>query len=293
MDTREAILNRRVNELLYHYESQEYDKRHPETMLGDRLWWEAFGERYIRKSDVRLKILDIGTGTGLVPLCLQRYLKDPFCFICYDISEGMLKEARNRLKESSSFCFIKGDAAVLPFSSEVFDIVIFNSLLHHLLNYKQFLRECNRVLKRDGIIAFAHEPNREFLKSRLCRILSTLYNLIFPINITKELQKKVNAELTKERLIEKDLSREEIRRLVEFHSPMEQSRLKVDSSKGFIADELLMDDFIGYNVLESSEYSTYFHRPFFEKAKLMSLAVRSMRKFIFKRGNLFRMVLQK
>lgn len=205
----------------------------------------------------------------------------------------MLKEARNKLRGDSVFRFIKGDAEVLPFANETFDALVFNSLLHHLVHYKKFLNECRRVLKKGGFIAFAHEPNKEFLESRLCRMLSTLYNLSFPINLTKELQTKVNAELKKKELINKNLSREEIRRLVEYHSPMEQSRLKVDSSKGFVPNELLRDNFRGYGVREFSEYSTYFHRPLFERVRVISSAIRLVKKFMFKRGNLFRMVLQK
>lgn len=291
MDNKEILLNRRINELLYHFEARDYDKRHPETMVGDRLWWEDFGKKYIKEEQVGLRILDVGTGTGLVPLCLRKYLKDPDDFVCYDISEGMLKQAQEKLE--GNFYFIRGDVGVLPFANEVFDVVVFNSLLHHLLNYGQFLKECNRVLKKNGIIAFAHEPNKRFLESKLCWVLSTLYNCLCPIDLTEELRQKVNNGLKKENLIDKDFSKEEIRRLVEFHSPMEQSRFRIDRSKGFMVEELIRDNLNGYTILEISEYSTYFHRPFFEKAKVISLAMKLVKNVILKRDNLFRAVLQK
>jgi ubiquinone/menaquinone biosynthesis C-methylase UbiE len=293
MNDQKALLNRRVNQLLYGFESQEYDRRHPETIQGDRSWWEDFGRNYIRGNSGSFKILDIGTGTGLVPLCVAKSMRDSHRIICYDISAEMLKEARKKLEGNTGCVFVKGDAGNLPFCDGVFDAVVFNSLLHHLLDYRRLLRESDRVLKKGGILAFSHEPNKKFLQSRLCRILANVYNVSFPINLTDELRDKVNAELKKEKLIEKDFSKDQIRRLVEFHSPMEQSRLRVDSSKGFLADQLICEDFSGYRVLELSEYSTYFHRPLFQRVKLMFWAVRSIRKLIFRRGNLFRMVLQK
>lgn len=291
MNNYEELLNRKINELLYHFESEEYDKRHPETIIGDKFWWEDFAKKYIKKDFINLKILDIGTGTGLVASALGGYLKERYSFVCYDLCEGMLRQARAKLKRD--FYFIQGDAITLPFGNEVFDFVLFNSLLHHLFDYKQFLGECNRVLKKDGILAFAHEPNKKFLESRVCRTLSLLYNLCFPIEITKDLQFKVNAALKEKRLIKDDLSKEEIRRLVEFHSPMEQSRIRIDSTKGFFPQELIRENFYGYSVLELSDYTTYFHRPFFRKTKVISSALQAISKPLFKRGNLFRMVLQK
>jgi ubiquinone/menaquinone biosynthesis C-methylase UbiE len=293
MDTHQALLNRKVNEALYHFEAGEYDRRHPETMAGDRQWWEDFARRHIQARQGRFTILDIGTGTGLVPLCLRAYLADRQEFVCYDISQSMLLQARQKLNGDSRFNFIRGDAGVLPFGAEMFDLVVFNSLLHHIVDYEGFLRECGRVLKKGGVLACAHEPNRKFLESGFCRMLANLYNLFFPIHLTVELQENVNAQLKKEGVIAQDLSREEIRRLVEFHSPMEQSRVWVDSSKGFNPEELIEKLFSGWRVLELSEYSTYFHRPVFEKSKAASLMMRCAKRCVLKKGNLFRMVLQK
>ncbi|HTY45551.1 MAG TPA: class I SAM-dependent methyltransferase [Patescibacteria group bacterium] len=290
MAAQQELLNRKVNEALYHFEAREYDRRHPETMAGDSQWWEGFARQHLKG---RRTILDIGTGTGLVPFCLRGYLEPGQALVCYDISQNMLLEARQKLKGDSRFSFIRGDAGALPFPTESFDAVVFNSLLHHIVDYEGFLRECGRVLKPAGVLAFAHEPNRAFLKSRFCRMLANVYNLFFPIQLTAGLQGHVNAQLKEEGLITQDLSREEIRRMVEFHSPMEQSRVWVDSSKGFDPQELVERVFYGWRVLELSEYSTYFHRPIFEKSKLASSVMRCARRFALKRGNLFRMVLQK
>ncbi len=290
--TNQELLNRKVNELLYHYEAEQYDRRHPETIEGDRLWWEEFGLKFISPSQAPLTILDVGTGTGLVPSALKKYIKPVFRFICYEISEGMLRQASKKL-ETHSFSFIKGDALFLPFADKSMDVVIFNSLLHHLFDYRKFLSECDRVLKADGILAFAHEPNKLFLQSRLPRALATLYNWVFPIDLTNELRDKVNAQLRQENIIQDNLSREEIRGLVEFHSPMEQSRLRVDSSKGFIPQQLIKDSLAGYSVIELCEYSTYFHRPLFQKVKMLALLLRLIQGPVFKRGNLFKAILKK
>ena len=129
MHDNEALLSKKINEILYHFESKDYDQRHPETMQGDRLWWEEFGKKYIKSESVNFKILDIGSGTGLVPSCSARYLRNSFCFVCYDISENMLKEARNKLRGDSVFRFIKGDAEVLPFANEAGIVIITSAIV--------------------------------------------------------------------------------------------------------------------------------------------------------------------
>jgi len=97
-------------------------------------------------------ILDNGCGVG--------YLASFFpveSIIGFDISIGMLKQARSRMKN-----LIRGNSQDLPFPDATFDIIICRSLLHHLPKPEQGISEIDRVLNDGGEVIFA-EPIESFL----------------------------------------------------------------------------------------------------------------------------------
>jgi len=100
-----------------------------------------------------MAVLELGCGTGeytfeFSSLGLNLYSTD--------ISAGMLSVALKKL-EGRNVQFFVADSCNLPVRDCVFDAVIGNSILHHL-DAVQALRECRRVLKEGGRIAFS-EPN--------------------------------------------------------------------------------------------------------------------------------------
>jgi SAM-dependent methyltransferase len=55
---------------------------------------------------------------------------------------------------------VAADAESLPFPDESFDLVLGHAVLHHIPHLPRALRECARVLKPDGTLAFMGEPSR-------------------------------------------------------------------------------------------------------------------------------------
>jgi len=104
-------------------------------------------------------ILDVGCGTGEIMHELSRFRKRT---IGVDISLSYLKEAKIK-----GLSCIQGDAHFLPFRENVFDTVIALDVIEHLEDPLRFLKECNRVLKRRGII-FIHTPNKWMTEIRRC-----------------------------------------------------------------------------------------------------------------------------
>ena len=104
--------------------------------------------------------LEIGAGTGYLSLnLLLAGLIERSC--CTDISEGMIALLRANadrlgLDVETAVC----DAEALPFPDGSFDTVIGHAVLHHLPDPVRALRECRRVLRPGGIIAFAGEPSQ-------------------------------------------------------------------------------------------------------------------------------------
>lgn len=286
-------LIKQINRIFYEVEAKEYDRRHPEVIKGDPLWWDDMGRKYISKMR-SISLLDIGTGTGFVVSILSRYLKGANEIICYDLSREMLQEARVKLRNVPNVNFLVGDAERLPFGRESIDIISMNSVLHHLPNYPLLLREIDRVLKRKGIFIMAHEPNRLFFKSPLVRMAASLYKLMGGrMKITEYMQAEINRQLKKKELITLDLSQEEIISLVDYHSPIEQRSIIISKNKGFIPQELITSFFPEYKVLELREYSTFFHRPFLERPSPLSFLLKMARKVFLGKGNLFSWVIKK
>ena len=93
--------------------------------------------------------LDIGTGPGLIPIMLAA--RAPGLRLTgVDLSEPMLQKARNAAEAAGvadRLDFRLGDAKSLPFSERSFDLVLCNSLLHHLPAPLALLNEISRVSK--------------------------------------------------------------------------------------------------------------------------------------------------
>jgi ubiquinone/menaquinone biosynthesis C-methylase UbiE len=95
-------------------------------------------------------LLDIGTGTGIVPAILAETLKTLHNITGCDVSLGMLQRAKRRL---ANLHVVAADAAALPFQSQTFDVVTAGFVLSHLREYRRALNDVHRTLKGAGLIA--------------------------------------------------------------------------------------------------------------------------------------------
>lgn len=291
-------LVREFNRIFYEAEAGIYDARHPEIIEGDRGWWDEAVRKYVRPIDQRegLRIVDIGSGTGFVGKVLSSYLCERDHLICYDLSPAMLSESRQKLNNSSR-CrvnFINGEANLLPFCSNSLDLVTINSLLHHLQDCRSLFGEITRLLKKGGYIMIGHEPNKLYFASFFRRFAASTYKFLGGgKSITAQLQERINRGLKNRNLISQDLSKEEILKVVEYQSPVEQARCRVGKDKGFAPRELAREYFPEYKLIELREYSTFFVRPLFKKSPWLGSLVKHAGSFLFGKGNLFSLILQK
>lgn len=98
--------------------------------------------------------LDIGAGPGVIPIMLAARVPR-LRLTGVDLSEPMLQKARNAAEEagvSDRLDFRLGDAKSLPFPERRFDLVLCNSLLHHLPAPLALFNEISRVSKPRGAI---------------------------------------------------------------------------------------------------------------------------------------------
>jgi len=103
-------------------------------------------------------ILDIGAGTGLMSaFFLEKYNEADFTLV--DISEEMLKKAKERFFGFSNFEFLIQDLEDLALGKNKFDLVISGLAIHHLDDEakKQLFKTIHKLLKDGGLFINADQ----------------------------------------------------------------------------------------------------------------------------------------
>lgn len=103
-----------------------------------------------------LDILDLGTGTALIPIELCNRFAD--CHVmAADAAVSMLELARYNIEVNSvsdRIQLAQVDAKRLSFADGLFDVVMSNSIIHHIPDPIGVLREAVRVTKPGGLLFF-------------------------------------------------------------------------------------------------------------------------------------------
>jgi len=137
------------------------------TDLGEQITEEEFqkaGEKdftelIARDLQIKEKLGDFKTKTALEIGCgigrITEFIAQNFAQVfAIDISEGMIKEGRNRLKNYSNIDFIAGDGNTYPLKDNSIDFVFSYIVFQHMPNKKVVesnIREIKRVLKTGGL----------------------------------------------------------------------------------------------------------------------------------------------
>ena len=104
------------------------------------------------------RVLDVGTGTGVVAERAVQYVGNSGLIIGVDASIEMLRAATQALR----YPVVAGALPSLPFRDEVFDVAAAGFVISHVTDYKRALRDIARVCKdrgRIGVTAWGALPN--------------------------------------------------------------------------------------------------------------------------------------
>lgn len=104
------------------------------------------------------KVLDLGCGDGLNTFILMTMgIKN---IVGVDISNDLIKIAK---ENNPKVKFYKASAEKIPFKKNAFDVVMVDSVFHHLMSYGKPVGEIKRVLKNGGRLCFM-EPHKSFFR---------------------------------------------------------------------------------------------------------------------------------
>ena len=121
------------------------------TFLGTN---ENFAARLDDDEGELIDVLDVGTGTAQIPVTLcDQHLG--FRVMAVDMAVNMLDLAVYNVQASTSFDRIQldhVDAKDLGYEDDMFDVVMSNSIVHHIHSPNQCVSEMLRVLKPGGAI---------------------------------------------------------------------------------------------------------------------------------------------
>ena len=96
--------------------------------------------------------IDIGCGPGQILRKLAARLPE-WQFLGVDRSLTMIRRARDtRNSRAANVAFLSGDAGLLPFRDSTFDLVLCNSVLHHIGDPSRLFAEIRRIAKANAAI---------------------------------------------------------------------------------------------------------------------------------------------
>ena len=132
-----------------------------------------FAKEAVQLAGINARVLDVGTGTARIPIMISQ-LRPQWQIIAIDLADSMLEIGQKNILNANcqeQIKLEKVDGKNLPYQSEQFDLVISNSLIHHLKDPLPFLREIKRVLKPNGGIFLRDlfRPDSEEIIKRMVR----------------------------------------------------------------------------------------------------------------------------
>ena len=129
--------------------AETYEKINTFISMGMDEGWRRKLLNRVKDNWQDAPILDIGCGPGSLSKLSKKEFKD-FEFISTDISLGMLEIAGSSGNADRVAC-VSGSA--LPFADNTFAAVTSSFVLRNLPDLDLFYSECQRVLKKDGVVS--------------------------------------------------------------------------------------------------------------------------------------------
>ena len=146
------------------------------------------------------KILDVGTGTGIMIPFYERYLVNGGV-VAVDYSEKMIEVARSKYpeKEHPTISYLVSDVYDLKYDAD-FDLVVCYSCFPHFADKPLALKILSRALKEGGRMAVAHSDSAKKINRVHMNGGVEIGNDLLPrMELLKQMMKESGLEVTFER----------------------------------------------------------------------------------------------
>jgi ubiquinone/menaquinone biosynthesis C-methylase UbiE len=110
------------------------------------------------------KVLDVGTGTGVMLPFIKTLIGDEGKIVAVDIAEKMLDIARKK-HPYDNVSFVLGDVCEIQVPNDYFDVVMCYSVFPHFQDKKTAISHIAKLLKSSGRLVIAHSQSREAINN--------------------------------------------------------------------------------------------------------------------------------
>jgi SAM-dependent methyltransferase len=161
-----------INKIFHSFDATQYDREHPEIHQQLPPIWAEMTAQLPHASP--WNVLDFGCGTGFEASMVLSALHDNVAkLIAYDPSTEMLAVCKTRLSNFSQVSFCSGVEEIHRHGP--FNLLLTNSLLHHLPNIAETIDSLMPSLTSNAIWLAGHEPSSRFYRNQECLNLLERY----------------------------------------------------------------------------------------------------------------------
>jgi 2-polyprenyl-3-methyl-5-hydroxy-6-metoxy-1,4-benzoquinol methylase len=261
----------RVTSNIYHaHEAANYDSSHISIDRTRNLWSDVLASLNTTfKKEQQLSVLDFGCGTGFAA---EQLITSPLGtkienVSCYDLSPDMIAQCKAKFSDDARFTYY-ADASGLNNMLQVeklFDIVVCNSLLHHILEPDALFELIDGLLKPGGYFIMGHEPNKAFYHNTVLQHISYIFRFFKKVRMklvptakpatSKNIAVLTHRDLVTQGIVPKSFPAQIIPKFVDIHVPMSNYKEQPWGEMGF--DLKYINQYLGgrYSIIRQKSYN--------------------------------------
>lgn len=126
------------------------------------------------------KVLDVGTGTGVLVPYLTEAVGPDGSVTAIDFSEKMAKVCAQKHSHLKNFNVTVGNIEEATFPPESFDVVVCFGVFPHLENKEKVLQNIRNMLKQGGKLVVAHALSSKELKVHHKKVSANMAHAMLP-----------------------------------------------------------------------------------------------------------------